>query len=166
MDARRWRAPSGGPIPPSRPCRPRTVPEEALEYVGGYTAANDVTARDFQNVRGQHFIGKSCDGFAPLGPVLVTPDEISDPQSLGLRTVVSGHLRQEAQTKEMIFSVAEIISFASRLMTLEPGDVLLTGTPSGVGAAASPPRWLADGDVVDVEVQHVGRLRNYVRSEP
>lgn len=137
---------------------------EALDYVAGYTAANDVTARDYQNVRGQHWIGKSCDTFAPLGPALVTADEILDPQDLGLRTVVSGETRQDACTKEMVFSVARLIAFASRLMTLEPGDVLLTGTPAGVGAAASPPRFLRDGDVVDVEIQGIGKLRNYVRS--
>jgi acylpyruvate hydrolase len=144
----------------------RDVPvEEALGYVGGYTAANDVSARDYQDVRGQRFIGKSCDGFAPQGPLLVTPDEISDPQDLGLRTLVSGELRQDARTKEMIFPVAEILSFASRLLTLEPGDVILTGTPAGVGAGSDPPRWLEDGDVVDVEIDGIGRLRNYVRKE-
>ncbi|MCZ6464090.1 MAG: fumarylacetoacetate hydrolase family protein [Proteobacteria bacterium] len=139
--------------------------EEALGCVAGYTAANDVTARDFQNTRGQHFIGKSCDSFAPLGPVLLTADEVSDPQDLGLRCVVSGELRQDARTKEMIFPVSELISFASKLMTLEPGDVILTGTPAGVGAASDPPRWLHDGDVVDVEIDAIGRLRNYVRQE-
>jgi 2-keto-4-pentenoate hydratase/2-oxohepta-3-ene-1,7-dioic acid hydratase in catechol pathway len=137
---------------------------EALDHVAGYTAANDVTARDYQNVRGQHWIGKSCDTFAPLGPALVTASEIPDPQDLGLRTIVSGETRQDARTKEMVFSVARLIAFASRLMTLEPGDVLLTGTPAGVGAAASPPRFLRDGDVVDVEIQGIGRLRNHVRS--
>ena len=136
---------------------------DALDFVAGYTAANDVTARDFQNVRGQHFIGKSCDTFAPLGPVLVTADEIDDPQALELRTVVSGEQRQHGNTGDMVFSVAELIAFTSRLMTLEPGDVLLTGTPSGVGAADDPPRWLREGDVVDVEVDGIGQLRNYVR---
>ena len=139
--------------------------DEALDCIGGYTAANDVTARDYQNVRGQRFLGKSCDTFAPLGPVLVTADEISDPQDLGLRCTVSGELRQDARTKEMIFPLAKVVSFASRLMTLEPGDVILTGTPSGVGAASDPPRWLREGDIVDVEIDGVGRLRNYVRQE-
>ena len=139
--------------------------EEALGYVAGYMAANDVTARDYQNVRGQHFIGKSCDSFAPLGPSLATVDEISDPQDLGIRTVISGEPRQDARTKEMVFSVSQLIAFASQLLTLEPGDVLLTGTPAGVGAAQDPPRWLRDGDVVDVEIEHIGRLRNYVRRE-
>ncbi len=138
---------------------------EALAYVAGFTAANDVSARDFQNVRGQHFAGKSCDTFAPLGPVLVTADEIPDPQDLGLRTVLSGEVVQSARTKEMTFSVAQIIAFASSLMTLEPGDVILTGTPAGVGAARKPPRFLREGDVVDVEVERIGRLRNYVRGQ-
>ncbi len=140
-----------------------------------------MTARDFQDVRGQRFLGKSCDTFAPMGPALVTVDEIPDPQALHIRTTVSGEARQSAHTSEMIFPVAEliafasrlmtlepgdVIAFASRLMTLEPGDVILSGTPSGVGAAADPPRWLADGDVVEVEIEGVGVLRNYVRAEP
>ena len=136
----------------------------ALEHVAGYSAANDVSARDFQNTRGQHFIGKSCDSFAPMGHALVTADEVPDPQALELSTTVSGETRQKAHTSEMIFSVAEIIAFASKLMTLEPGDILLTGTPAGVGAAANPPRWLRDGDVVDVQISGIGRLRNYVRA--
>jgi acylpyruvate hydrolase len=146
--------------------RSRNVPSEhALAVIAGYLVANDVTARDFQNVRGQHFLGKSCDTFAPLGPALVTSDEVPDPQALTLRTTLSGDLRQEASTAHMIFPVAEIVSFASRLMTLEPGDVILTGTPAGVGAAATPPRWLEDGDFVEVEIEGLGRLRNYVRAE-
>jgi len=140
--------------------------QDALACVAGYTIANDVSARDFQNERGQHFIGKSCDTFAPLGPALVTADEIPDPQDLGIRTLVSGETMQSARTKEMIFPIAELIAFVSKLMTLEPGDVLLTGTPAGVGAARTPPRWLRDGDVVEIEIERVGRLRNYVRAAP
>lgn len=139
-------------------------PDDALACVAGYTVANDVTARDFQNVRGQHFIGKSCDSFCPLGPALVTADAVADPQDLGLRTRVGGETMQSARTGEMIFSVAEVIAFASRLMTLEPGDVVLTGTPAGVGAARQPPRWLRDGDLVEVEIETLGRLRNPVRA--
>ena len=147
--------------------RVRCAPAElALRCVAGYCAANDVTARDYQNQRGQHFIGKSCDSFAPLGPALVTADEIPDPQSLALRTVLSGELVQAATTKEMLFPLAELIAFASRLMTLEPGDVILTGTPAGVGAARRPPRFLRDGDVVEVAIERVGRLRSYVRGSP
>lgn len=137
--------------------------EDALACVAGYLPANDVTARDFQNVRGQGFLGKSCDTFAPMGPALVTADEIPDPQDLTIRTTVGGVLRQAAPTAEMIFGVAELVAFASRLMTLEPGDVILTGTPAGVGAAAVPPRWLQDGDVVEVEIERVGRLVSHVR---
>jgi 2-keto-4-pentenoate hydratase/2-oxohepta-3-ene-1,7-dioic acid hydratase in catechol pathway len=138
---------------------------EALACVAGYCVANDVTARDYQNERGQRFIGKSCDTFAPLGPALVTPDEVPDPQSLSLRTSLSGELVQSGTTKEMVFPVADIIAFVSRLMTLEPGDVLLTGTPEGVGAARQPPRFLRDGDVVEVEIERLGRLRNHARQE-
>jgi 2-keto-4-pentenoate hydratase/2-oxohepta-3-ene-1,7-dioic acid hydratase in catechol pathway len=146
--------------------RARRLPAyQALSCVAGYTIANDVSARDFQGQRGQHFIGKSCDSFAPLGPALVTADEIDDPQDLGLTTRVSGETMQCARTKEMIFPVAELIAFASRLMTLEPGDVLLTGTPAGVGMARTPPRWLRDGDMVEIEIERLGRLRNYVRQE-
>jgi 2-keto-4-pentenoate hydratase/2-oxohepta-3-ene-1,7-dioic acid hydratase in catechol pathway len=135
---------------------------DALAHVAGYTVANDVTARDFQHVRGQHFIGKSCDSFCPLGPALVVDPDL-DPQDLGLSTVLSGRPVQSARTKEMIFSVAELVAFASRLMTLEPGDVILTGTPAGVGAARRPPRWLRDGDVVEVRIESIGRLTNPVR---
>jgi 2-keto-4-pentenoate hydratase/2-oxohepta-3-ene-1,7-dioic acid hydratase in catechol pathway len=139
--------------------------EAALDHVAGYTIANDVTARDYQHVRGQRLLGKSCDTFGPLGPALVTGDEIVDPQKLSLRTRVSGELRQSANTSEMSFSVAELIAFASRLMTLEPGDVILTGTPDGVGAAAQPPRFLREGDVVEVEIEGLGRLCNHVTAE-
>jgi 2-keto-4-pentenoate hydratase/2-oxohepta-3-ene-1,7-dioic acid hydratase in catechol pathway len=142
----------------------RVTAEDALACVAGYCAANDVSARDFQGVRGQHFLGKSCDSFAPLGPALVTPDEIPDPQDLGIRTALSGETVQTGHTKDMVFPVAHIIAFASRLMTLDPGDVILTGTPAGVGAARTPPRWLQDGDVVEIEIERVGRLANYVRT--
>jgi acylpyruvate hydrolase len=140
--------------------------DDALSCVAGYTIANDVSARDFQGERGQRFIGKSCDTFAPLGPALVTPDEIPDPQDLGIRTLLSGEPMQSARTKEMTHSIAQILAFATRLMTLEPGDVLLTGTPAGVGASRTPPRWLRDGDVVEIEIERLGRLRNYVRALP
>jgi acylpyruvate hydrolase len=144
--------------------RAREVAEsEALACVAGYCAANDVTARDIQDLRGQRSIAKSCDSFAPLGPVLVTADEVPDPQDLAIRTVLSGEVVQSGRTKEMLFGVAALVSFASQLMTLEPGDVILTGTPSGVGAARTPPRWLRDGDVVEVAIERVGRLRTYVR---
>jgi len=135
--------------------------EEALDHVAGYTVANDVSARDWQSVRGQHFIGKSCDGFAPLGPALVTRDEVGDVQDLAIETRLSGEVVQSARTKEMIFPVARLLAFASRLMTLEPGDVLLTGTPAGVGRSRRPPRFLRDGDVVEVTIERIGTLRNH-----
>ncbi|HKA14318.1 MAG TPA: fumarylacetoacetate hydrolase family protein [Myxococcota bacterium] len=143
----------------------RVSADVALAAVAGYCVANDVTARDYQGVRGQRFLGKSCDTFAPLGPALVTADEIPDPQDLGLVTRLSGEVVQSARTKDMHFPVAEVIAFTSQLMRLEPGDVILTGTPGGVGAAREPARWLRDGDVVEVEIERVGRLVNYVRAE-
>jgi 2-keto-4-pentenoate hydratase/2-oxohepta-3-ene-1,7-dioic acid hydratase in catechol pathway len=144
--------------------RAHDVPaSQAAACIAGYCVANDVTARDVQDDRGQRSIAKSCDSFAPLGPVLVTADEVPDPQDLALRTLVSGEVMQSAHTKEMLFGVAALLAFTSRLLTLEPGDVLLTGTPAGVGAARTPPRWLRDGDLVEVAIERVGRLRNYVR---
>ncbi len=143
----------------------RVSADAALDHVGGYCVANDVTARDYQGVRGQRFLGKSCDTFAPLGPALVSADEVPDPQDLGIVTRLSGEVVQSARTKDMRFPVAEIVAFASQLMTLEPGDVILTGTPGGVGAARNPARWLRDGDVVEVEIERVGRLVSYVRRE-
>lgn len=141
----------------------RAVEEgDALDFVAGFTAANDVSARDWQGVRGQHFIGKSCDGFAPLGPVLVTRDEIDDVQGLALETRLSGEVVQSALTKEMTFPVARLVAFASQLMTLAPGDVILTGTPAGVGRSRRPPRFLRDGDVVEVTIERIGTLRNHV----
>lgn len=136
----------------------------ALAHVAGYACANDVTARDFQDVRGQRFLGKSGDTFAPLGPWLVTRDRVPDPQALRLRTVLSGETVQEASTGEMLFPVAELVAFASQLMTLEPGDVILTGTPAGVGKARRPPRWLAPGDDVSVTIGGLGTLHNPVRA--
>jgi len=145
--------------------RVREVSEaEALAAVAGYCVANDVTARDVQDRRGQRSLAKSCDTFAPLGPALVTADAVPDPQDLALRTTLSGELVQSGRTKEMIFPVAQLIAYASRFLSLEPGDVLLTGTPAGVGAARKPPRWLRDGDVVEIAVERVGALRNLVRA--
>lgn len=142
-------------------------PNEALDYVLGYTCANDVSARDWQKVYGggQWIKGKSFDTFCPLGPMLMTADEVPDPQILPLRTVLNGRIVQESFTGDMIFSVAELISFLSASTTLLPGTVILTGTPPGVGMAADPPRFLRPGDEVVIDITGVGMLHNHVVAE-
>ncbi|MBV8959964.1 MAG: fumarylacetoacetate hydrolase family protein [Actinobacteria bacterium] len=140
----------------------RVSTADALDYVFGYTVCNDVSARDAQFGDGQWVRSKSFDTFCPLGPSIVTTDEIPDPQTLGLRCRVNGTTLQDSNTADMIFGCAEIISFLSRAMTLEPGDVIATGTPEGVGFARKPPVWLLDGDVVECEVDGIGVLRNQV----
>lgn len=136
--------------------------QEALRYVAGYTIMNDVSARDLQMRTSQYIAGKTLDTFAPMGPGMVLASDIPDPQSLLLTTRVNGKVVQHASTATMIFSVASIISFLSSLMTLEPGDIIATGTPSGVGFKRTPPLFLQDGDVVEVEIEGIGRLRNPV----
>ncbi|MET3683029.1 2-keto-4-pentenoate hydratase/2-oxohepta-3-ene-1,7-dioic acid hydratase in catechol pathway [Alkalibacillus flavidus] len=136
--------------------------EDALDYVFGYTLLNDVTARDLQQQHKQFFRGKSLDTFAPFGPAIVTPDEIEDVQKLGIRTYVNDELRQNGNTSDMIFDVKTLIATLSEGMTLEPGDVIATGTPSGVGKGFNPPRFLQAGDVVTVEIDHIGQLVNVV----
>jgi 2-keto-4-pentenoate hydratase/2-oxohepta-3-ene-1,7-dioic acid hydratase in catechol pathway len=136
--------------------------EHALEHVAAYTVANDVSARDVQLGDGQWVRGKSFDTFCPLGPVLVTPDELPDPQTLALRTRVNGETVQDSVTSEMIFSVAEILSYCARCFTLEPGDVVLTGTPWGCGGFMTPPRYLRPGDVMECEIDGIGTLRSPV----
>ena len=141
--------------------------ERALEHVFGYTIANDVTARDWQRDKslggGQFARGKSFDGFCPLGPVLVTRDEIPNPNGLRLRTTLNGQTMQDGSTADMIFDVASLIESLSSTMTLRAGAILLTGTPSGVGMGRTPPVWMKDGDVVAVEIEKIGRLENPVR---
>jgi 2-keto-4-pentenoate hydratase/2-oxohepta-3-ene-1,7-dioic acid hydratase in catechol pathway len=133
--------------------------QDALDYVLGYCTANDLSARDLQMRTSQWLLGKTLDGFCPVGPYLVTRDEVPDPQALALRTWVNGELRQDSSTADMIFSVAEIVSYASRYMTLDPGDLIITGTPEGVILGMPEPRtWLKAGDEVVVEVQGLGRL--------
>ena len=136
---------------------------KALDYVYGYTVCNDVSARDHQFAEGQVGRAKSFDTFCPLGPTIVTRDEIPDPQVLGIRCRVNGKTMQEENTADMIYSCADIIAYLSRFLTLEPGDVISTGTPSGVGFAREPPVFLLDGAVVEVEVDGVGTLRNPVK---
>jgi 2-keto-4-pentenoate hydratase/2-oxohepta-3-ene-1,7-dioic acid hydratase in catechol pathway len=137
---------------------------EALNYVLGYTAANDVSARRWQGKRGagQWVRGKSFDTFCPLGPELVTPDELKDPQNLRLTCVLNGQVMQDANTSDMIFPVSELIAYLSTGVTLLPGSVILTGTPSGVGFTRKPPVYLMPGDTVAVTVEGIGTLTNPV----
>jgi 5-carboxymethyl-2-hydroxymuconate isomerase len=136
--------------------------EDALSYVRGYTVANDVSARDLQIGDGQWLRGKALDTFLPLGPAIVTPDEVGDPQDLAVRTRLNGETLQDSSTREMVFSVAELIAFITEGITLHPGDVVLTGTPHGVGVFRNPPVFLQPGDVVEVEVGDLGVLSNPV----
>lgn len=136
--------------------------EDALSYVFGYTVLNDVTARDLQARHRQFFKGKSLDGYCPMGPWIVTADEIPDPQQLNVRLRVNGVTKQEDNTSSMIFSVRTIISVLSQGMTLEPGDIIATGTPSGVGFARNPPEFLKPGDVMETEIEGIGMMRNTV----
>lgn len=141
----------------------RVPVRDALSCVAGYTALNDVTERRAQREAGQWFRGKSFDTFCPLGPWLVTADEIADPQQLALRSRLNGALLQHGHTRDMIFRVADLIAFISCTITLHPGDVIATGTPAGVGFARTPPMLLKPGDVIEVEIERVGALRNPVR---
>jgi 2-keto-4-pentenoate hydratase/2-oxohepta-3-ene-1,7-dioic acid hydratase in catechol pathway len=141
----------------------RVSPEQALRYVFGYTCANDVTARDLQNGDGQWTRGKSLDTFCPLGPVVVTADEIEHPQALAIHCEVNGQRLQDSSTSEMIFDVKTIIAYASQAFSLYPGDILLTGTPHGVGYHREPRISLHDGDTVAVEIERIGRLENTCR---
>lgn len=134
----------------------------ALDYVFGYLVANDVSARDWQKVDVQLSRSKSMDTFCPLGPWITTRDVVQDPNALWIRSWVNGEPRQDSTTTEMIFSVAELIAFCSQTMTLEPGDVILTGTPHGVGFAMDPPEFLEPGDVVRCEVEGLGYIENRV----
>lgn len=138
--------------------------DEALQYVAGYCVANDVTARDYQFERsgGQWSKGKGFDTFGPVGPYLVTSDEVGDPQSLDLWLEVNGERKQVGTTKEMIFSCAFLVSYCSRLMTLEPGDLIITGTPPGVGMGFKPPQFLKVGDVMTLGITGLGTQRQVV----
>ena len=140
----------------------RASESDALDAIFGYTAANDVSARDLQFSDQQWVRGKSLDTFCPVGPVVVTPDEFGDPQDKRLLARVNGETMQDSTTAEMIFGVAEIVSFLSHACTLEPGDLILTGTPWGVGGFRDPPVFLKPGDSVEIEVEGVGVLANDV----
>jgi len=141
--------------------------QHALDYVLGYTCANDVSARDWQIKRGgsQWCRGKTFDTFCPLGPVLVTRDEIPNPNALHIRTYLNGHTMQDSSTGDMIFDVPTLIEFLSGSTTLIPGTVILTGTPQGVGMARKPPVWLKSGDSVSIEIEKIGTLTNPVANE-
>lgn len=149
-----------------RTCK-NVAPGNAFDYVLGYTCANDVSARDWQKRRGgsQWCRGKSFDTFMPLGPALVTPDEIPNPNALRIATRVSGETLQDSNTSDMIFDVPTLVSFLSQSTTLAAGTVILTGTPPGVGMARTPPRWLKVGDTVTIEIEGIGELTNPVGSE-
>jgi 2-keto-4-pentenoate hydratase/2-oxohepta-3-ene-1,7-dioic acid hydratase in catechol pathway len=136
--------------------------EDALSHILGYIVLNDITARDLQFRHKQYFKGKSLDGSCPIGPWIVTADEIADPQNLVLRLRVNGEIKQEDNTSEMIFSIPKIIAALSLGMTLEPGDIIATGTPSGVGFSRNPPEFLKPGDVVEAEIEGIGTIRNPV----
>jgi 2-keto-4-pentenoate hydratase/2-oxohepta-3-ene-1,7-dioic acid hydratase in catechol pathway len=144
----------------------RATSKRALDAVLGYTCINDISARDFQFGDGQWQRGKSCDTFAPMGPCVVTSDEITDPQGLPIRLRLNGQVMQESNTREMIFGVAQLITFISETITLEPGDVIATGTPSGVGFARKPPVFLKAGDALEVSIDGIGSLANPVVGEP
>jgi 2,4-didehydro-3-deoxy-L-rhamnonate hydrolase len=146
--------------------RVRLVSEEnALEAVRGYLCLNDVSARDLQFADGQWTRGKSPDTFCPVGPRLVPAESVPDPQALGIRCLLNGEVMQDSSTANMIFTVAQIIAYASATMTLEPGDLIATGTPAGVGVFRDPPVMLKEGDEVTIEIDLLGSLRNPVQAE-
>src|SRR5580658_10131441 len=146
--------------------RCRHVPKEkAHEVVFGYCAGNDVSVRDWQYASPQWILGKSFDTHAPFGPWIVTSDEIGDPHTLGIRCLVNGGVRQNSNTRELVFNIYDQIAHLSQAMTLEPGDVIFTGTPGGVGTAMKPPSYLKAGDVVRVEIDGIGAIETRARAE-
>ena len=145
--------------------RCRGIPaDDAQGYVAGYTCVNDLSARDFQFADGQWYRGKSCDGFGPIGPWIVTPDEVGDPHALSIGCRLNGVPMQDSTTRNLIFGIPQLVEFISTTITLEPGDVIATGTPPGVGFARKPPVYLKAGDTVEVVIDRVGVLRNTIAS--
>jgi 2,4-diketo-3-deoxy-L-fuconate hydrolase len=141
--------------------------ENALSHVAGYVVVNDLSEREFQLEHGGQWVkGKSCDTFGPIGPWLVTTDDVPDPQNLGLWLEVNGHRYQDGNTRTMIFGVAQLVSYISRYMTLLPGDVISTGTPSGVGLGLKPPVYLRPGDTIELGIDGLGTQRQHVRAHP
>ena len=145
----------------SKPCR-NVSEKKALDYVAGYTIINDVSARDLQMGDGQWVRGKSLDGFCPMGPCIVTQDELGAASKLKMHTKVNGVIKQASSTSEMIFKVPNIVSYLSKSFTLEPGDVIATGTPSGVGFVRDPPEYLKVGDEMELYIEKIGYLRNKI----
>jgi acylpyruvate hydrolase len=146
--------------------RGRYIPEaDALQYVAGYLPINDVSARDYQTRTSQWTMGKTFDTFAPMGPALVTADEVPDPHNLRIRLTIGDDVLQDSNTDKLIFGIPQLVASLSEVMTLEPGDVVSTGTPPGVGFAKKPPRFLKPGDVVSVSIEHLGTLTNPVVGE-
>lgn len=141
------------------------TPEAALDYVLGYCNGNDLSERKLQMLTGQWLLGKSLDKFLPIGPYMVTADEVGDPQNLPIKCWLNGDLRQNSNTADMIFSVAEVISYSSRYMTLEPGDIIATGTPEGVILGMKDKVWMQPGDEVIIEIGALGRLVNTMTAE-
>jgi 2-keto-4-pentenoate hydratase/2-oxohepta-3-ene-1,7-dioic acid hydratase in catechol pathway len=147
--------------------RCRHVPiDRATEVIAGYLVVNDVSVRDWQFRTPTMTLGKSFDTHGPIGPWIVTSDEIGDPHALGLRTLVNGELRQRARTSELVFNCFDLVATLSAVCTLEPGDIISTGTPAGVGGASRPPRFLVPGDVVRIEIDGIGHIENPVIDEP
>lgn len=136
--------------------------EEAFDYIFGYTIINDITARDMQKKHKQYFLGKSLDTSCPMGPSIVHKSAIPNPQNINIETKVNGEVRQQSNTSMMMFSIPQIISIISQGMTLEPGDIIATGTPAGVGNGFQPPRYLQSGDVMEVTIEGIGTLVNTV----
>ncbi len=141
-------------------------PKDWRDHVFGYTIVNDVSARDYQMATSQWLMGKTFDTFAPMGPWLVTADEIPDPQSLDISLTIGGETLQSSNTRELIFKIPDLVAFLSSVVTLEPGDIVSTGTPSGVGFARKPPRYLKPGEEVVIRIAGIGELRNPVVAEP
>jgi acylpyruvate hydrolase len=139
--------------------------DEAYTYIAGYTVANDVSARDLQFRTSQWTTGKMLDTFGPLGPALVTRDEVPDPHTLAIKTILNGQVMQDGNTADMIFGVPYIVSYISEIVTLEPGDVILTGTPPGIGNSRSPQVFMKPGDTIEVEIEQLGKLANPVAAE-
>jgi 2,4-diketo-3-deoxy-L-fuconate hydrolase len=141
--------------------------EDALKHVAGYAVVNDLSEREFQLEHGGQWVkGKSCDTFGPIGPWLVTTDEVADPQNLALWLEVNGHRYQNATTRTMVFGVAHLVSYISRYMTLMPGDVISSGTPAGVGLGLNPPTYLRAGDVIELGIEGLGQQRQQVLAHP